>query len=261
MIWETELPLDAEKNQAFLREKIIPEAGPDRVILGSWEGLGNLDVREYAAMLERLYSVFGSFRVIVTVRNPLTWIASLYLQHLRGHFVRKANPWMGESSYIDFDTWLKKMVLYRNSLDEIFSYRANIEAAINLLGRDNVGVFAFENLNSDSPQYYRDILGFIGIDISEGLELTANSHLHRRMTQTQYSKLQGLDRPSIWRKLLLKKGKYRRFVFKSGANDSAPVDFALPSYWEKRISDLTRLDNQWIAETYGLPLGEFGYPH
>ena len=255
-----EFPLDVEKSQAFLHERIIPAAGPERVILGSWVGLGGMGARGYAAMLERLYSVFGSFGVIVTIRNPLTWIISQYLQHLRGHFINSNNPWMGKSPYIDLDSWLKKLVLSRNSLDELFSYRANIEAAINLLGKDNVGVFVFENLINDPSQYYREILDFIGIDISQGLELTANSHLQPSMTQTQFSNLRRLDQPPIWRKLLLKERKYRRYVFKAGADNGAPVNIALPTHWKKGIADATRSKNRWIANNYGLPLGEFGYP-
>ena len=54
--------------------------------------------------------------------------------------------------------------------------------------------------------------------------------------------------------------KFRRYVLDMSTDDNTPVDIALPSYWETRISDATRSDNQWIARNYELPLREYGYP-
>ncbi len=262
IILEPNLPLDVEKNKTLLRERIISEAGSDKIIVASWEGLATEPVRHHAKILERAYSVFGPFRVMITIRNPLTWITSEYLQNVEGHFVQSNRPWMGDSACIDFDTWLKKKLLREKSLGVIFSYGENIRSSIDLLGRQNVAVFNFENLANNPVHYHREIQDFLGVDISEGLKLVNNAHFHKRMTRGQLSYLQRIEQGSMWSKFIFRRRtrKYRRSVLDMNTDDNTPVDIALPSYWETRISDATRSDNQWIARNYELPLREYGYP-
>ncbi len=262
IIFEPNLPLDVEKNKTLLRERIISEAGSDKIIVASWEELTTRPVRHHAKILERAYSVFGPFRVMITIRNPLTWITSEYLQNLRGHFVNRRFSWMGNSAYIDFDTWLMKKLLQKKSLGAIFSYGENIRSAIDLLGRQNVAVFNFENLANNPVQYYREIQDFLGVDTSEGLKLVNKAHFGKRLTRGQLSYLQRIDQGSMWSKFIFRRRtrKYRGSVLDMSTDDNTPVDIALPSYWETRISDATRSDNQWIARNYELPLREYGYP-
>ncbi len=262
IILEPNLPLDVEKYKTLLRERIISEAGSDKIIVASWESLAMRPVRQHAKMLERAYSVFGPFRVMITIRNPLTWITSEYLQNLRGHFVRRNHSWMGNSAYIDFDTWLKKNLLQEKSLGAIFSYGENIRSAIDLLGRRNVAVFIFENMLNNPVHYYREIQDFLGVDTSEGLKLVNKAHFGERLTRGQLSNLQRIDQGAMWSKFIFRRRtrNYRRSVLNMSTDDNTPVDIALPSYWETRISDATRSDNQWIARNYELPLREYGYP-
>ncbi len=261
IIFQPNLPLDVEKNKTLLRERIISEAGSNKIIVASWEDLITEPVR-HAKILERAYSVFGPFRVMTTIRNPLTWITSEYLQHVEAHFVRRLHPWMGISACMDFDTWLEKKSLQKKSLGAIFSYGENIRSAIDLLGRRNVAVFNFENMLNNPVHYYREILDFLGVDISEGLKLVNKAHFHKRLTRGQLSNLQRIDQGSMWSKFIFRrrKPKYRESVLNMSTDDNTPVDIALPSYWETRISDATRSDNQWIARNYELPLREYGYP-
>ncbi len=262
IIFEPNLPLDVEKNKTLLRERIISEAGSDKIIVASWESLATWPVRQHAKMLERAYSVFGPFRVMITIRNPLTWITSEYLQHVEGHFVRSNRPWMGNSACIDLDTWLKKKLLKEKSLGAIFSYGENIRLAIDLLGRQNLGVFDLENLSNNPVHYYREIHDFLGVDVSEGLKLVNKAHFNKSLTRGQLSHLQRIDQGSMWSKFIFRRRtqQYRGSVLDMSTDDNRPVDIALPSYWETRISDATRSDNQWIARNYELPLREYGYP-
>ena len=152
-------------------------------------------------------------------------------------------------------------ILKRNSLNEVLSYSRNIQAAVNLLGKENVGVFVFEELINDPDRYYGAICDFIGIDVAIGLRLTRQKHLHKRITQGQVEYLQRLSN-SNWKKLIMKvKGpRSRQRLFGANDGDSVPAKVSLPSQWEQKISDASRAGNRWIAENYPLPLEKYNYP-
>ena len=168
---------------------------------------------------------------------------------------------MGDQPYIDIDEWLKRKIAKRKSLDNLFTYSRNIQTAVDLLGKENVGVFVFEELVDNPDQYYTAICNFIGIDVAQGLELTKQKHLHQRITQGQLEYLQRLSKSLSWGKLLLKimGQKYRRRIFKENAGDDVQAKVSLPPQWEKEISDVTRVGNRWIVENYHLPLGKYDY--
>ena len=169
---------------------------------------------------------------------------------------------MGDQPYIDIDEWLKRKIAKRKSLDNLFTYSRNIQTAVDLLGKENVGVFVFEELVDNPDQYYTAICNFIGIDVAQGLELTKQKHLHQRITQGQLEYLQRLSKSLSWGKLLLKimGQKYRRLIFRANVGDGVQAKVPLPPQWEKEISDVTRAGNRWIIENYYLPLGKYDYP-
>ena len=92
---------------------------------------------------------------------------------------------MGGQPYIDIDEWLKRKIAKRKSLDNLFTYSRNIQTAVNLLGKENVGIFVFGELADNPDQYYSAICNFIGIDVTQGLELVRQKHLNQRITQAQ----------------------------------------------------------------------------
>lgn len=261
LIWNISQPLDLDRYRGVLQEQILPGVDPGKFLVGSWEGLWDSPVNEYVEMIKRLQSIFGSCRVMMTIRNPLTQIPSYYLQNIKGHFLYRNRPWMGNLPYIDIDEWLKRKISKNLTLEEVFPYSRNIQVAVNLLGKENVGVFVFEELINDPDRYYGTICDFIGIDVTKGLKLTRQRHLHKRTTQGQVEYLQRLSN-STWYKLILKfKGSQsRRRLIDANAGDGVHAKVSLPSQWERRISDATRAGNRWIAMNYHLYLEKYDYP-
>ncbi len=113
---------------------------------------------------------------------------------------------MGNLPYIDIDEWLKRKISKKLTLEETFPYSRNIQAAVNLLGKENVGVFVFEELVNDPERYYSAICDFIGIDVAQGLELTRQRHLNKRITQGQVEYLQRLSNSTFYKLILKFKG-------------------------------------------------------
>ena len=169
---------------------------------------------------------------------------------------------MGGQPYIDIDEWLKRKIAKRKSLDNVFTYSRNIQTAVDLLGKENVGVFVFEELLDNPDQYYAAICNFIGIDVTQGLELVRQKHLQQRITQGQLEYLQRLNKSLSWEKILLKiKGrKYRHRLLMTNEGDGLQAKVSLPPQWEKEISYVTRAGNRWITENYHLSLSKYNYP-
>jgi hypothetical protein len=168
---------------------------------------------------------------------------------------------MGNLPYIDFDEWLKMKISTNLTLEDVFPYSRNVKVAANLLGKENVGVFVFEELIKDPERYYSALCDFIGIDVAQGLELARHKHLHKRTTQDQVEYLQQLNN-STWTKLISKimGRRYRECLFDANAGNGVLAKVSLPSRWERRISDATRVGNRWIAENYNLSLEKYKYP-
>lgn len=262
LLWDFSRPLDVDTSRMILEQKIMPTVDPRRLMVASWEGMADHHVKNHTELMNRLKSVFGPYRLMITVRNPLLWILSLYLQHLQGNFIyQNRTRWMGKAPYIDLDEWLTRMVQTAGSLDAVFSYYRNIQVAVDLLGQENVGVFVFEELIEDPERYFGAVCAFMGIDVAKGLELTRQQHLHPRITQDQLEFLQRVN-SSTWARLMLKfKGvRARRRLLKANAGDGAPARVSLPQHWEPKIADATRSGNRWLVENYHLSLERFNYP-
>jgi hypothetical protein len=262
LIWNLKWPLNVEKHKAMLRKQILPGVDHNKHLVGSWEGLVRDSINRHKKRIYRLRSVFGSFRIMMTIRNPLTQIPSYYLQTIKGNFIYRDRPWMGKLPYIDIDEWLKRKISTNKSLDDLLSYSKVIQKAVDLLGKENVGVFVFEDMISDPEKYYGGICDFIGIDKAQGLELTRQRHLNQRITQNQIEYLMRLNDSSIWHQVYLKMcGRhFRRRQLEAKTGDGIRARVSLSPKWEKEISNLTRAGNRWLAENYLLGLSEYGYP-
>jgi hypothetical protein len=262
LLWQLWRPFNIEKRKTMLESIILHDIGADRYLAGSWEELGNSYLKRHVKRLNRLISVFGDFRLMVTIRNPLTRICSEYIQHLRGHFIYANRPWMGRMPYLEIDEWLRRKAKKMHSLEQALSYSQHIQIGAELLGRNNVGVFLFEEMLEDPEKYYRNICEFMGIDVNKGLELTREKHLNRSLSRGQIAFLQQLNESSIREKIVLRlKGSdFRRKLLQSNSGDGVAAKITLPDHLVGEISDVTRAGNQWLVDTYNLPLSQYGYP-
>jgi len=96
LIWDLSRSLDIEKHKVILQEKILPRIDPVKFIIGSWEALGSSPINNHVERIKRLHSIFGSCRIMMTIRNPLTQTPSQYLQNIMGQFILQNKPWMGK---------------------------------------------------------------------------------------------------------------------------------------------------------------------
>ncbi len=256
LLWETNEPMDIEKHRALWSEEVTgtdSDAGRKQIV-GSWEGLGDINKKAHRAILERLASALGTYKVIYVLRNPLLRMPSLYLQELRSGYIQKNKPW-SDRGFITIDDWFRPRL--RRSI--VLNYASNIRNAVNLLGNSNVGVFLYEELRKDPKKYYSDMCEFMQIDPQEGLKLAEHAHENFRLSTAQYhflesgaSVLNG-DAPDLGSL------KSRREQLLSLSGQGKPVKVELSTANQAIVSEQTREGHRWLAESLGLPLADYGY--
>lgn len=261
MIWEVNHSCDLDQLRSRYDEKIRTENIEGKKIIGSWEALSRRPIQMNLEMAKRISGVSGGCRLMIALRNPLAHLPSLYLQHIRGNFLRRNRAFMGNSSFMEIDEWYSKMIAKRSGLAGVNGHLETIRLAAELLGKENVGVFLFEDLMKDPNRYYQSICEFIGVDVEEGLSLVGEKHLHKRISQEQLDWLRALN-SSTWRKLWLRCSGHdrRRMAFNRFENDSSPARVKLSGAMTEAISAATKDGHRWLVDHYGLPLETHGYP-
>ncbi len=265
ILWELDQPLDTESVRKLYHRQLLPRVQPGKLLVGSWECLGNIVPHLFQEMLTRLQAVFDRCRVMVVLRNPFNQIPSEYLQQIQGHFIRKNSPWIGSKPFVDIEEWFERWVDAYGGVRNVFCYSQNIQTSIDRLGRENVGVFLFEQLLENPELYYRNVCGFMGIDAEEGIQLSSKKHLHKRISQQQMDFLRALN-SSWWQRLKLnrKSKKERQRIWNRIAVDCGdavePARVNLPTQLEQKIVVASQSGHRWLVENLNLPLQHYGYP-
>ena len=260
LLWDVSAPLDVDHSRQQLARISAAAGATSKVWVGSWEGLIQRPPAMIREMIQRVHAVFGGCRILLTLRNPLTRIPSEYLQNLKGHFIKGVNPWMGPLPYIDIDQWLHR-ASSEEHLANMLSYGGSVQEAVQVLGVEQVGVFLFEDLQTDPEQYYSKIFNFLAIDPVRGKSLTEKEHQHLRVTQRGVEFLKSLNDSPARRLFLKLAGKeYRKKVFARMSEGASAERVSLPPAWAAQIATETYLGHRWMAETFRLALQEHSYP-
>lgn len=110
---------------------------------------------------DRLHAVKSDAKIIITVRNQVDFLPSLYVQYIKEggvkNFQRFSNIRCGNCGIS------KKIDDYTVNLD-MFLYSKLIDYYVSLFGRENVLVLPFELLVEDSMLFFDKLFNFIGID-------------------------------------------------------------------------------------------------
>ena len=264
LLWQTDQPLDIEAHRQFFTETLMNRAGSAKAILGSWEGLGQMELSVFRESLGRLKAVCGQCRILVTLRNPVTRLPSMYLQHLRGNSKQLAE------TYITFEEWLAQQETRLGSLNKVFSYRERVETAMDVLGTENVGVFLYEEFDTDPERYLGGVSDFLGIDAKEVVNLADGERHHTRLFNSQLQQMENRNASFIgrllWRLSSPEKRKQsigfadQEGVIQTAAADDKPATVDVSPEVTRRLADATSADNRWLVENLQLELEKYGYP-
>lgn len=260
VLWDIDVSLDVRHASGLFQNRILPSVAQGQSLVGSWEELAYVSTSRHLERLHRIKAVFGGCRIMYTLRNPLFQIPSLYIQNLRASFIKQENLWLTPRASVDIEEWYASWKRCRGEFAPLFNYSECIRASIELLGRENVGVFLFEDLLENPTRYYHSICEFVGIDSEIGTSLVERQHHHGRISQAQVDFVRGIN--SSWFKVFcsrkLRINTRRRAFMRRGGGPSAKV--ALTERLEKEISEVSSEGHRWLVNNCALPLEKYGYP-
>lgn len=265
ILWHLKRDLDV----ASIRERIfgspVFNGTKHHVVLTSWEGLASEGVTgRFAERLRRARQVFEHCRMLVTLRHPVHWAASEYLQHLVGHYTSRNRPHMGRHAFVEFDEWYRRLAERRAS-PHPFLFCQNIRVATEMLGADNVGIFQFEDFVADPVAFGEAMCRFMRIDCKPVAGLLASQHLNPRITESQLALMRRTQHSPLRRLgwMLSSEGQRVRRLERARADSSGnerPARIALSTQQIERINRDTSGFFRWVAEDFGLDLQRHGYP-
>jgi hypothetical protein len=267
LLWDHREEWDASQVVEAVKKQARSNDPQKRIWLASWEELANRRLDLHLESLRRIQNVFGHCRMLVVLRNPLERISSEYLQELRYNYLKVRYPPNGRYSlrhpvFPSLDRWLNDQQK-TGYLQILLATGDLVRKSMEIIGKENLGVFLYEQLRADSPRFLRSLATFLGVESTEELvnRPVYPKYRHARITEGQVRFLRGIEN-SFWRKIawLHQSSRVRRKKFLPHAKDGVPEKALLPEAWREVVIDQTDQGHCWLEETFGLPLSVHGYP-
>ncbi|MDO3387328.1 hypothetical protein QWI17_15915 [Gilvimarinus sp. SDUM040013] len=261
ILWHRNEPTDIGYVQSVL-QTYSKAQGPEKPILGSWEGLLIKPPMQFRALLRELQNVTGDVRVVATLRNPLKRLPSAYLHAIKA-CVRHGTHYTIPKGrvFISFDEWLAGTHRPSAIHDPRFDFDKNLRFAAKFLGKEKLGVFLMEDMIEDHQAYFARILDFLGVEDS-GM-LYERKHLNEAFTTAQLEFLQAIEGSDAERArwLALDSGeRHRRMAAVAREDNADKCKITLSDNQRELIAGRSRDLNRWLVDTYNLDLERHGYP-
>lgn len=241
-----------------VRTALLPHLAPPlrrRVTLLSYENFTLYEAKDKGLVAARLHALLGSCRILFTLRRQEDLVASWYLQKL-GKYLR-------DQRYLTAKQYFRMKLKdpSRSILDDV-DYDGTIACYERVFGRDNIGIFPYEQLRADPPGFIEALAGFLSVDAAEFGRLLRTAHLNpaeaqRRIDLTRIT-ANYLPRALVERGAALLPARVHRLL--SSYLDSGPrAQVELPSATRKWIEAHCRDGNRRLDERYGGVLTRYGY--
>jgi hypothetical protein len=260
LFWEHVQSIEPVEARRVWAEELLPAIDADRRPLFSFEGLAvaELDVRK--AIARNLRDIFEGCRVIVGIRRPIDLVEALYFQRLKRRHIGNQRRTFERPRSPSTEQWLEAIVA-GDELGPHLDYARTIRIFVDALGRNNVWVFALEDLKDDPDRSARDLCEFLGIDVEEGVRLLAGHQHNVRPSQRVADRMLRLERPGFASAIyaMAGRGLRKRILRLDQPKDSAGARLPISPTIRAAIEEKTREGNRWIAQDFGLPLSAYGY--
>jgi hypothetical protein len=260
-----------DESKALL--KLVTEARrKGHISILSREGLCALPEFHRERVSTFVQKTFLAPRVLLTIREPLSFVESLYFQQLKGYqFGRYASiqKTLGlPPRYFDFDQWFdiqttlkvkqKPTVLLRQlKFGETALHYARV------LGKANVKVMLFEQLQSNSDDFYRELCDFMKIDFEEANQLSKDRIRNFRWTEVPLNRIKQYQRSFAIRRWYFrqrsKEWREKALGINSTSENSQKAKANISPEFKEKILDLTRSQCQIIESEFNIPLRDYGY--
>ena len=263
MLWNRQ-PLGLHgkrRNISAVKKALLDYDGGN--LVGSWEALGLLPRRGFQIMLANVLAVFPNTKVLFSIRNPLDRLPSAYLQALSAVSKHaKHHTFPRGTVFVEFDDWLRTKRSWKIH-DTRFDFEDNFRLAVDVLGRDRVGIFLQEELRHDHRAFFCNVAEFVGVDGQIAREIPNELwNLAISSSQVDYLRAIELGDPKE-KELFLNASSADRREWLQSALEGKALErhrISLTSDQAEFISDKSKNLNRFIAETFELDLKKYSYP-
>ncbi len=245
--------------ESFEREWIRPllHGSHERVLISEEEfSTGTARTRvDRRLIAQRLRRLFPAARVIVTIRNQLDLLPSIYAQLINLGILRNRpfRDWIDD----ELRAGSEESRLY------LFDYAALVELYDGLFGAQNICVLLFEDFRADAESYLGELAGFIGIDPERAIATYHARHGRNRNPRVT-------TRHAAWRRFaqslpwlpwegILMRARVRPAFYRFLARGT-PLDTEFRDEQEEKIAAYFESGNRQLNERLGVDLGALGYP-
>ena len=209
-------------------------------------------------LAEKLRELVGETKVIFIIRDQYKLLFSIWTQ-----FIKEG----GTLSLRDFLTSPKSPAAPDNPKENIFlrvQYDHYVESLFELFGRENVGIFLFEDFVSSYETFMVNLYSFIGVDCQKIPANTVvwrgpnmlNAEIFRMLNMISTTKRN--SGPLPYRFYLWYRRCFQRHVFSSKRwNRSSNCD--VRKFLPIKIQEQIRSSNQNLAKLTGYDLSKRGY--
>lgn len=204
----------------------------------------------------RLKELFPIAKIILVIRNQFNIIKSQYRDHpFDPRCVRIGRP-------VSLDKWIKiafedRLVKYFSSLN----YYEIINLYSEIFGRDNIGVFLFEELVYNPNNFAEKISNFLGINPELSKAILNNKHENISVSQ-RYNYYRALVRLKLMPRLELL--KFLPYSFRKDILDflksGKKKDYKINQNMQTLIHEYFAPLNNKLQEEYKLDLTSYNYP-
>ena len=233
----------------------------NKALLISSESFIHVTAVDLAVVAGRIQSAFSPCKVIITIREQMDIIKSFYGMHGRiGQYMFLCQD---ETETIRFpmtiETWLEQSFRsYHKSFLSLLHYYETIQCYCRILGRDNVGIFLFEEFVHDRPTYIRKLSEFLGIDAPAMMRLVEGQHENPGRPGGTWPYLEVLT-PLLSRWGLKAEKHTREEGMTELAGGRNAVQITMPPSWRERLEGLYRDGNEALMRDFKLPLEGYKY--
>jgi hypothetical protein len=245
-------------NLKLYQTLIKPYLETDRINLFSTERFTSIlfSHDDLKIKADRLKEIFPNAKIILIIRNQFNMIISQYRDHpFDPRCVRIGKP-------LSIDKWIK--VALEDRQTKYFSclnYYEIINLYSELFGRDNIGVFLFEELVNNPNQFANRISNFMEIDPEQSQIILNNKHENVSVSQ-RYNYYRALVRrrlmPHIESLKILPDDFKKNILFflKSGNKKNYKIHPTTQAMLHEHFAPL----NNKLQEEYRIDLTSYNYP-
>ncbi len=223
--------------------------------------------------------IFGPCKILITMREPISYIKSMYLHLLTTYQVDRhrrlmnrglRRPYAQKPRFLPIEQWLQELG-FDNHSEERFSGANLIDVASiaeifeENFGPEHVGIFLFEQMVEDLPAYVADVSRFLGIGEDEMLSRIGGHREAKRVSQETVDRLREICESPVKTTIFRVAPQWLRYRMAGLKPERAEPSFEraetiIPDVWERRILEVARDSHQRLLHRRSLPFERYGYP-